>query len=131
MPAAAMAPQCSEQQSNEDLTMTCFMQVIGSEPEYSSCHGRVIATLDYIWYSETSYDPASSCSSEARSPADKAKSQSRSPEGSQHAGSSAARLAELQNGDSQSQRGMLLQCIPCKGAWLHADSVGFLASLHA
>jgi len=103
----------SEQQFNEDLTMTCFLQVIGSEPEYSSCHGRVIATLDYIWYSETSYGPASSSSSEARSPADKANSESRSPEGSRHAGSSTARLAELHNGDSQSQRGILLQCIPC------------------
>ena len=39
------------------------MQVLGDEPEYSSCHGRVIATLDYIWYSEGAYTP---CGSAAR-----------------------------------------------------------------
>ena len=32
-------------------------QVLGDEPEYSSCHGRVIATLDYIWYSERAFAP--------------------------------------------------------------------------
>ena len=36
------------------------MQVLGDEPEYSSCHGRVIATLDYIWYSEGAYTPGGS-----------------------------------------------------------------------
>ena len=36
------------------------MQVLGDEPEYSSCHGRVIATLDYIWYSERAYTPGGS-----------------------------------------------------------------------
>ena len=36
------------------------MQVLGDEPEYSSCHGRVIATLDYIWYSEKAYTPGGS-----------------------------------------------------------------------
>ena len=36
------------------------MQVLGDEPEYSSCHGRVIATLDYIWYSERTFMPGPS-----------------------------------------------------------------------
>lgn len=35
-------------------------QVLGDEPEYSSCHGRVIATLDYIWYSERAFAPGAS-----------------------------------------------------------------------
>lgn len=26
------------------------VQVLGSEPGFTSCHGRVIATLDYMWY---------------------------------------------------------------------------------
>ena len=36
------------------------VQVLGDEPEYSSCHGRVIATLDYIWYSERTFTPGAS-----------------------------------------------------------------------
>ena len=44
-------------------------QVLGDEPEYSSCHGRVIATLDYIWYSERAYVPGASAARPSRSDA--------------------------------------------------------------
>lgn len=34
------------------------MQVLGSEPGFTSCHGRVIATLDYMWYTRLLHIPA-------------------------------------------------------------------------
>lgn len=34
------------------------MQVLGAEPGFTSCHGRVIATLDYMWYTPRATVPA-------------------------------------------------------------------------
>ncbi|CAL8463659.1 g3193 [Coccomyxa elongata] len=37
---------------------SAYAQVLGSEPGFTSCHGRVIATLDYIWYTRLLHVPA-------------------------------------------------------------------------
>lgn len=79
------------------------MQVLGDEPEYSSCHGRVIATLDYMWYSETPHPPSASDNQGTRSPTG---DQSILPNISQPAQSSAAGPADIQNGNSLSPRGL-------------------------
>ena len=34
------------------------LQVLGSEPGFTSCHGRVIATLDYMWYTRLLHIPS-------------------------------------------------------------------------
>lgn len=36
---------------------TCA-QVLGAEPGFTSCHGRVIATLDYMWYTRLLITPS-------------------------------------------------------------------------
>ena len=33
-------------------------QVLGAEPGFTSCHGRVIATLDYMWYTRLLITPS-------------------------------------------------------------------------
>lgn len=85
------------------------IQVLGDEPEYSSCHGRVIATLDYMWYSETPHQPSASGDQIMGSPVDKAMGQSVS-DASQHGSNSASAPATIQNGDSLSPRGAC--CLP-------------------
>ncbi|BDA48472.1 probable protein angel homolog 2 at N-terminal half [Coccomyxa sp. Obi] len=37
---------------------SAYAQVLGSEPGFTSCHGRVIATLDYMWYTRLLHMPS-------------------------------------------------------------------------
>ena len=84
-------------------------QVLGDEPEYSSCHGRVIATLDYVWYSETPHLPSATGVGQAGSPLGNAVGSAErisvSPDSLPHASSSATGPQDNQNGDSQPARG--------------------------
>lgn len=79
--------------------------MLGEEPEYSSCHGRVIATLDYMWYSEAPFQPALPVWAAQGPLAGSSKGRGSSPGAPQLHSSTASRLADLQNGDSASQRG--------------------------
>ena len=33
---------------------SAYMEVTGSEPEFTSCHDKFCGTVDYIWYSQVS-----------------------------------------------------------------------------
>ena len=39
-----------------DRSVMC-VQVLGAEPGFTSCHGRVIATLDYMWFTRLLHTP--------------------------------------------------------------------------
>ena len=79
--------------------------MLGEEPEYSSCHGRVIATLDYMWYSEAPFQPALPVWAAQRPILGSSPGTGSSPGGTQLHSKTASGLADLQNGDSASQRG--------------------------
>ena len=80
----------------EIVPLCCHKQVLGGEPRFTSCHGRVIATLDYIWYTRQAHKPmrhSEPCQPSASAPDDSLTSEPAADDASSAAGGSISNLA--------------------------------------